>query len=441
MTCCVMGLGYIGLPTAALLARKGHEVLGVDVRPEMLDLASRIECAEPGVAGLISEALDSGRLRTGTSVEQADAFLVCVPTPHDAVHSEAALDDVRGACEAIGAVLRPGDLVVIESTVPPGTTRKVVRPLLESRSGLRAGADFFLAFCPERARPGNLLHELVHVDRVVGGIDGESTRRAAAVYRTFIEGDVFETDCDTAEMTKLFENTYVAVNIALANEMAMVAEHLGVDGLEAIRLANHHPRVRILNPGPGVGGHCIPVDPWFLVESAPGITATIKAALLTNEYMPIHVAHTTILALRRAGKKVSRTRVVLLGVTYKGDVADTRASPATAIAKVLEAANVTVTFHDPVVTEYERPVERDLVTAARGADALVVVTDHSGYRNLPQMLNLLKGVMAFHPVLIDARGIVASAPGFEMWRIGAGMVGSADAGPVASEPRLVKGIS
>lgn len=438
MTCCVVGLGYIGLPTAALLAARGHQVLGVDVNPAMLDLPRRCLAAEPGLREWVVSAFREGRLRTGAVVEHSDAYFVCVPTPHDPARPGADLRDVREACAAVGAVVRRGDLVILESTVPPGTTRGVVAPLLERASGLRAGRDFHLAFCPERALPGRLVEELVRNDRVVGGVSADSARRAAALYRALVEGEVFETDAETAEMCKLMENTYVAVNVALANEFARVAEAVGVDAREAIRLANRHPRVRILRPGPGVGGHCIPVDPWFLVEAAPVRTGLIREALRVNHEMPAHVAEATIESLRRAGKSPDGARAVLLGVTYKADVNDCRASPALEIGRLLEREGVRVTYHDPIATDFPRPVERDLTEAVEGADVLVLVADHATYQDLPARLPALAATLAPNPCFVDGRDRVTPVPGYGWWCLGRGFLGTAPGARAHGTPLAVE---
>lgn len=444
MTCCVVGLGYIGLPTAVLLAARGHHVLGVDVNPAMLDLARRAAGAEPGLRDWVASAIRQGRLRTGTGVEACDAFFICVPTPHDPDRPGADLEDVRTACAAVGGVLRGGGLVVLESTVPPGTTRGVALPLLERASGLQAGRDFHLAFCPERALPGRLVEELVRNDRVVGGVCLDSTRRAAALYRSLVEGEVFETDAETAELCKLIENTYVAVNVALANEIARVAEALGLDSHEAVRLANRHPRVDVLRPGPGVGGHCIPVDPWFLVRAAPDLTGLIREALRVNREMPAHVAGAVLEALRRSGKPREGSRVALLGVSYKADVNDCRASPAAEIGGLLEREGLSVAYHDPIATDFPRPVERDLAEAVRGADALVLVTDHAAYGDLAARLPALAGTLAPDPCFVDGRGRLSPVPGFRWWRLGRGFLepapGKAEPPALSPQPAVRKAI-
>jgi len=422
LRCCVVGLGYIGLPTAALFAARGHHVVGVDADPRRLDLRRDGDPAEPGLKELIDDGLRSGRLSVAAEVVEADAFLVCVGTPRVPGRPEVALAEVLGAVDAVAPRLRAGNLVVVESTVPPGTTDDVVRPRLEAGSGLACGRDFHLAFCPERVLPGNLVHELVHNCRVVGGVDAAGGQRAAALFRSVVAGDVAVTDARTAEFVKLMENTWSAVNIALANEFAVLAERAGVDVHEAITLAGRHPRVRLMRPGPGVGGHCIPVDPGFLVDWAPDAAPLIRQALATNDAMPRHVADAVLAALAQVGKAAGDARVVLAGVTYKGGVDDVRGSPALALAGHLAAAGASVVFQDPVATRFPHPVVPGLSDAVEGADALVIVADHPHYAGLALELPALAARMRPSPVLVDTRGMVPAADGFLLWRLGRGFV-------------------
>jgi UDP-N-acetyl-D-mannosaminuronic acid dehydrogenase len=439
LKCCVLGLGYIGLPTAALLAARGHDVLGVDVDPQRLDLMVQGVLRESGLMELIEVGVLSGRLRTGTTVHEADTFVICVPTPHVAGRQDLTLADVLAAIESIAPHLRKGNLVVLESTVPPGTTDDVIRPCLDRLSGLSCGSDYFLAYCPERVLPGNLVHELAHNARIVGGVDDESGRRAAALFRTIVSGEVLVTGSRTAEMSKLMENTYAAVNIALANELAWLAEYAGIDVREAIALANRHPRVNLMNPGPGVGGHCIPVDPWFLVDGTPASACLISQALRTNDGMPGRVASAIGDALARIGKPISGARVVLMGVAYKGGVDDVRESPALGVATWLWESGADVIFQDPIATGFPHPVEPDLLAAVSGADALAVIADHPQYLGLELLLPRLRRLMRPNPLFVDTRGVVKSAEGFLFWRLGCGfakdgnVVLNRPAQPVVSE--------
>src|SRR5712692_2080412 len=276
---CLLGLGYIGLPTGSIFALAGKDVIGVDPNPRV-QAALRSGLAsfdEPELQTLVTAAINSGRLRVQTQPEAADAFIIAVPTPLDPTTNRADLTFVRQAARDIVPFLRRGNLVVLESTVPPGTTRDVVTPILAD-SGLVPGQDIFVAHCPERVLPGRILVELEQNDRLAGGLTPVCAKRAADLYQTFVKGAIMRTDATTAEMVKVMENTFRDVNVALANEFALIAERIGVDVWDAIRLANHHPRVNVLRPGPGVGGHCIAVDPWFLVGSAPEATHLIQAA-------------------------------------------------------------------------------------------------------------------------------------------------------------------
>ena len=262
---CILGMGYIGLPTATLFAVNNMNVLGVDINVRVIDTlrAGNLHIHEPGLGDIMQKAVLAGRLSVSTMTEQADAFIIAVPTPFYG-DKKADMRAVTSAAEAILPNLRKGNLVVLESTSPPNTTTALVAPILE-RSGLKAGVDFHLAYSPERVLPGQILHELVYNDRVIGGITPESAQAGSDLYSIFVQGKIILTDSTTAEMVKLMENTYRDVNIAIANEFSRLADRFGIDVWEAINLANRHPRVKILNPGPGVGGHCISVDPWFLV--------------------------------------------------------------------------------------------------------------------------------------------------------------------------------
>ena len=285
----VVGMGYIGLPTASILATHRFEVTGVEVNQSILDGVGRgmTDISELGLSIIIKAAVKSHRLKCQAKAPEADVFIICVPTPLNQ-NKTADLGYVITAGRMIAPMIRKGNLVILESTVPSGTTEEVLQPILET-SGLVAGRDFYLAYCPERVLPGNLLNEMIQNDRIIGGINAASGEMARKIYETFVEGKIYMTDASTAEFVKLMENTYRAVNIALANEFALIANGLGINVLDAIELANKHPRVKILQPGAGVGGHCIPIDPWFIVEKAPEISRLISTAMRINEEMPEHV--------------------------------------------------------------------------------------------------------------------------------------------------------
>jgi UDP-N-acetyl-D-mannosaminuronic acid dehydrogenase len=418
-TICLLGLGYIGLPTGSMFALAGKDVIGVDPSPRVqAELkAGRAPVEEPELQTLVAAATNSGRLRVQTRPAAADAFIIAVPTPLDALTKRADLTYVEQAARDIAPLLRRGNLIVLESTVPPGTTRDVLAPIL-AQSGLRPGRDIFVAHCPERVLPGRILVELEQNDRLAGGLTPACAERAADLYSAFVKGAIMRTDATTAEMVKVMENTFRDVNVALANEFSLVAEHIGVDVWEAIRLANHHPRVNVLRPGPGVGGHCIAVDPWFLVGAAPEVTPLIRASREVNDAMPEHV-------LERLASLVSPPApVALLGVTYKAEVDDVRESPALRVAELAVDRGYDVRLCDPhVKTDTPGlpapvlPIEQ----ALRDAHAVVLLVDHRAFKDLDVDL---AAALVRHRRLLDARNAVDRqawrAAGFEVRTLGVG---------------------
>ena len=377
---CVLGLGYIGLPTSAVLATAGFAVLGVDTESSVVETLRRgeLHIEEPGLRTLLEAAQRSGRLTIADCPEPADAFLICVPTPLT-VEKTADLSCVISASESIIPQLREGNLVVIESTIPPGTTRDVVAPILE-RSGLSAfgtGASFSLVHCPERVIPGQVVREIISNDRVLGGLDRKSAEQARTLYSTFVEGELHLTDATTAEVVKLSENTFRDVNIALANELSNLCKRVGVNVWDAIELANHHPRVNLHQPGPGVGGHCLSIDPWFLVEKAPEITQMVRLSRNINDGQPRLVAEEAMVLLRDVLNPV----VVLLGLAYKGNVGDVRESPAATIREALRQEGCCVRTVDPHVEVPDHDVSNPK-EAFRGADLVILVTEHREFRSL-----------------------------------------------------------
>jgi UDP-N-acetyl-D-mannosaminuronic acid dehydrogenase len=376
---CVLGLGYIGLPTAAMFATHGFQVIGVDVNARVvarLD-TGEVDLSEPGLKTLVRAALNSGNLRVVSQPEPADVFIIAVPTPITA-DKRADLRCVEMAARSITPCLRSGNLVILESTVPPGTTHKVLSPIL-GESGLNPERDLLVAHSPERVLPGRILEELVCNDRVIGGLTPEAAEAARALYASFVQGEIHLVDATTAEMVKLMENTFRDVNIALANEFALVAESIGVNVWRAIEIANQHPRVNILRPGPGVGGHCIAVDPWFLVQAAPGPAHLIADARRLNDRMPQHVAD----QVRAILAETENPQIAALGLAYKADVDDVRESPAIAVIRWLQAAGCQVRAYDPYVKNGHLVGEVDSITAAvEGADCLLILTDHRQFKTL-----------------------------------------------------------
>jgi UDP-N-acetyl-D-mannosaminuronic acid dehydrogenase len=378
---CVLGLGYIGLPTASTFATHGLQVLGVDVNRQVVDTLRNggLHIHEPGLRTLFQAAIGSGNLIVGDEPRPAQAFIIAVPTPfHE--DKRADLGYVKSAAEAIVPHLRPGNLVVLESTSPPRTTVDIVAPILR-KSGLAAGKDFFLAYSPERVLPGQILRELIENARVIGGIDRLSSEAGRDLYATFVRGEIVLTDATTAEMVKLMENTYRDVNIAIANEFSRLAERFGIDVWEAIAIANRHPRVNILSPGPGVGGHCISVDPWFLVEAAPDLASLILASRQVNDGQPQMVVD----MIRKAMGDLRGRFIAVLGLAYKPDVDDLRQSPAVEVARLLGENGAQVRCYEPYKPDASLKglqVVPGLEQALADAELIVLLVRHKPFLEL-----------------------------------------------------------
>jgi UDP-N-acetyl-D-mannosaminuronic acid dehydrogenase len=344
----VIGLGYIGLPTSLAFSNSGFEVVGVDVNDSVVQSlnSGQIHIEEEGLQEYFNAALESQKFRATTKIERADTFLIAVPTPFKP-NKTADLDYVKSAAESIASVIQKGNMVILESTVPPGTCERVIAPIIEAKTGLKHGIDYDLVHCPERVIPGSILKEIMYNDRIIGGTTSQAAERAKELYSSFVKGKILITSAGTAEITKLMENTYRDVNIALANELSLVCEALNIDIQEAIQLANHHPRVNIHQPGIGVGGHCIPVDPWFIAEISPQLTPLIQTARKINDGMPKVTAHRIIQSLQDMGLEKDQISIGLLGLTYKPNVDDFRESPAIEVVQELLALGYRVKVHDP----------------------------------------------------------------------------------------------
>lgn len=395
---CVLGLGYVGLPTAAVLATVGRRVAGVDLRRDVLDTinAGKIHIVEPELDALVRAAVGAGNLRGVPEPVPAATFLICVPTPITPDH-QPDLRHVEAAAHAIVPALRRGCLVVLESTVPPGTLRELVAPIV-TRGGLVPGRDIFLAHAPERVLPGNVIREVVENERIVGGLTDACTARCAEFYEGFARGQVHRCSAEVAELTKLAENAFRDVNIGFANELANVCARLGLDAWEVIRLANRHPRVNILRPGPGVGGHCIAVDPWFIAASAPHDTPLIQAARRVNDGRPARVLE----QVRQHAARLRRPKIACLGLAYKPDIDDLRESPALQIARELAtSSDLDLSLVEPHLQA--SPIAGaplvSLEHALEHADILVILVAHRQFRNLrtEQLLRL---------VVVDAVGLL-----------------------------------
>jgi UDP-N-acetyl-D-mannosaminuronic acid dehydrogenase len=375
---CVLGLGYIGLPTASTFATHGIKVIGVDTNVDIVNglKNGRLHIFEPGLKDLVLKALEKDFLMVQSMPETADAFIISVPTPFKE-QKKADLSYVISAAESIIPHLRKGNLVVLESTSPPRTTIDIVKPILE-KSGLKAGLDFYLSYSPERVLPGQILEELVENARVIGGVDQASSEAGRDLYRVFVKGEIVLTDATTAEMVKLLENTYRDINIAAANEFARLADRFQVDIWEAISLANRHPRVKILNPGPGVGGHCISVDPWFLVEAAPDKAHLIQAAREVNDSQPEYIVD----FIRRKTGDLTGKQITALGLAYKANVDDLRESPAIQVVQLLKNSGAHVTVFEPFKASYTMDgiqSARNLEDSVHDADILVLLVSHQQF--------------------------------------------------------------
>ncbi|MHB8410036.1 MAG: UDP-N-acetyl-D-mannosamine dehydrogenase [Acidiferrobacterales bacterium] len=395
-TICVVGLGYIGLPTASLLGTKGFKVHGVDASKRIVDTINqgRIHIVEPDLDILVKSAVQSGNLSADLEPKQADIFIIAVPTPFKANH-EPDLSYVEAATRNIAPFVRPGNLVILESTSPVGTTDGVVATILRE-AGHDVGGDVHVAHCPERVLPGRILTELVENDRIVGGINDTSTQAAVDFYKSFVRGEVLATDSRTAEMAKLTENSFRDVNIAFANELSLLCDKEGINVWNLISLANRHPRVNILQPGPGVGGHCIAVDPWFIVARNPELARIIRTARVVNDSKPEWV----ISKVKAAADKFKKPVIGCLGLSFKADVDDLRESPSVEIVHRLKQEGVgRLLVAEPNLTKHP---EFDLMPyeeVVAKADIVLLLVNHRQFRKL-------KAVDLKEKILIDTRGII-----------------------------------
>jgi UDP-N-acetyl-D-mannosaminuronic acid dehydrogenase len=407
-TISVVGLGYIGLPTAAMFASRKRQVIGVDVNQKAVDTISRgeIHIVEPDLDMVVHAAVVGGYLRATTIAEQADAFLIAVPTPFKGDNHEPDLSYIESACNTIASVLKKGDLVILESTSPVGATEKmsgwlaIARPDLTFPQTHGENSDVRVAHCPERVLPGHVLRELVQNDRIIGGMTPKCSAAAVELYKLFVAGECFVTNARTAEMCKLTENSFRDVNIAFANELSMICDKLDINVWELIKLANRHPRVSILQPGPGVGGHCIAVDPWFIVDSAPEQAKLIRQARAVNDYKP----HWVLEKVKTAAGRFKNPVIACLGLAFKANIDDLRESPAVEIARNLaNIADATIILVEPNISTLPEELVCagslcELGPAIEAADIVLLLVDHKTFGLIDRKTLLAK-------VVIDTRGM------------------------------------
>jgi len=392
---CVVGLGYIGLPTAAVLGSRGYKVHGVEINPKAVETinSGKAHIVEPDLDILVRAAVTTGNLKAYTEPAESDIFMICVPTPLTA-EKKPELSYVRSATKSLVPFLKAGNLIILESTSPPGTT-EIIESIVLEKSDFEKG-DIHFAHAPERVLPGKILREVVENDRIIGGIDDASTEKAADFYGSFVTGKLLKTHCRTAETAKLVENAFRDTNIAFANELSLFSEKMGLDVWELIRLANHHPRVNILNPGPGVGGHCIAVDPWFLVDCAPEQTRLIRTSREVNEAKP----HWVVDRVVAQAEKFKKPTIACLGLAYKPDIDDLRESPAVQIVQELQKKKLgALKIVEPNLEAHDDFELSTLDDALEAADIVLILVGHKPFLSLPT------GKLA-EKIIIDACGVL-----------------------------------
>lgn len=407
MKICIVGQGYIGLPTAALFTRSDCEVVGVDVNEEIINNLNKgkIHIEEPGIAEIIKNAIDNNRYHASLTPEKADAFIITVPTPYIAENYSCDLSYVIEACNEILPFIEKGNTVIVESTIAPMSTDDVIKPIFE-KAGYTIGKDLYLAHCPERVLPGKIIEELIHNDRIIGGITPECSKKASEVYGQFVEGELMLTESKTAELSKCMENTYRDVNIALANELAKICAEIGVNALDVIKMANKHPRVNLHSPGPGVGGHCLAIDPYFIYAKAPETAKIIKLARDTNNSMPQFVYENVC-------KIIPEGKISIFGVSYKGNTGDDRESPAYEIIALLENKGYEIAIYEPHI---ERENFVDFNEAIEGSNLILILADHNEFKEMDY--ESIKDKMETS-IIFDTKNILEEVPkGIELYNYG-----------------------
>lgn len=398
MKICIIGQGYIGLPTAALFTRNHCEVVGVDINKEIVNKLNQgiTHIEEPGISEIIKNAVENKIYMASLTPKKADAYIITVPTPYIVENYSCDLSYVVSACKSIIPYLEKDNTIIIESTIAPMSTDEVIKPIFEN-AGFTIGKDLYLAHCPERVLPGNIIYELIHNNRIIGGITQKCSDKACNVYGKFVEGELIKTEAKTAELSKCMENTFRDVNIALANELAKICAEIGVNALDVIEMANKHPRVNLHSPGPGVGGHCLAIDPYFIYAKAPETAKIIKLARDTNNSMPSFVCE-------NVKKIISKGKIAILGVSYKGNTDDDRESPAYEIISKLTKENYEIAIHDPHVKNNNFV---SLDEALKNANLILVLCDHDEFKKLDY--NLIKKNME-KAIIFDTKNIVKDVP-------------------------------
>lgn len=402
----VLGLGYIGLPTAIMFANYNQEVYGVDVNPFVVESLKngQIHIEEPGLQNELNQALEKKTFQVGNASKPADVFIIAVPTPnHDDYYRSCNLDYVISAVDMILPQVERGNTIIIESTIAPRSMEDHIKPLFE-KVGFIIGKDLFLVHCPERVLPGQVIHELVHNNRIIGGLTPACTEAGKKVYSLFVKGELIETTASTAEMSKLMENTYRDVNIALANELVKISDHLEINALDVINMANKHPRVNLHLPGPGVGGHCLAVDPYFISATAPRESPLIQIAREINSTMPLFIVE----KVKQVLKGKLHPKIVVMGLTYKGDIDDIRESPAMEIYKALihEFGDNVFAYDSHIHADF---VEHDFEKVIVKSDLVLLLSDHSEFKTLKPA----DFITSNQAVIIDTKNIATLCKNYD----------------------------
>ncbi len=396
----VIGLGYIGLPTSLILANNGFNVVGVDINKDIINSLKngKLTIEEDGLDIYFHRSIKNNTFKARLSPQSADVFIIAVPTPNmDDQYKTCDLTYVKSALESIIPYLKKGNRVIVESTIAPKTMTTVIAPMIEA-VGFKIGEDLFLAHCPERVLPGNMIYELTHNARIIGGMTETCTEKIIEFYGLFVTGELIPTSSDVAELSKLMENTYRDVNIALANELVKVGTELNIDALQVIAMANKHPRVNIHSPGPGVGGHCLAVDPYFVAAASPTNTPLIQTARAINESMPLYICNEVEKLMMDAPNK----RITILGITYKGNIDDTRVSPAIKIITNLRVKGFDLAIHDQHVSEFKDNISL-MSDATRESSLVLILTDHSEYKDIRNKTGNMR-----RQLILDTKSIVES---------------------------------